>query len=104
MYTKATRDYRGGLPWENRAFAGGPTLPRVASLAVVIVVASASGAAGTRPPRPRVLGISHVAFQVSDLAAARRFYEDFLGYRARPVTPARGGPGEPVLVPVNDRQ
>jgi peptidoglycan/xylan/chitin deacetylase (PgdA/CDA1 family)/predicted enzyme related to lactoylglutathione lyase len=79
-------------------------LPRVASLAVAIVIASAPWAAGAKPTRPRVLGISHVAFQVSDLAAARAFYEDFLGYRARPVTAAKAGPGECVLVPVNDRQ
>jgi len=37
------------------------------------------------------------------MAAARAFYEDFLGYRAVP-TGGKDGPGEPVLVPVNDRQ
>ena len=79
-------------------------MPRVASLAVALVIASAPWAAGAKPTRPRVLGISHVAFQVSDLAAARAFYEDFLGYRARSVTAAKAGPGECVLVPVNDRQ
>jgi catechol 2,3-dioxygenase-like lactoylglutathione lyase family enzyme len=31
------------------------------------------------PPRPRVTGIGHVAFRVSDAAAARRFYGDVLG-------------------------
>ena len=79
-------------------------MPRVASLAVVIVVASAAWGAGVKPARPRVLGISHVAFQVSDLGAARAFYEVFLGYRARPVAPGKDGPTEPLLVPVNDRQ
>ena len=32
------------------------------------------------PPRPHILGISHMALFVSDLAKARWFYEDFLGY------------------------
>jgi catechol 2,3-dioxygenase-like lactoylglutathione lyase family enzyme len=31
------------------------------------------------PARPRITGVSHVAFRVSDLAAARRFYVDVLG-------------------------
>jgi lactoylglutathione lyase len=75
-------------------------LPLLASLAVV--VASASLASVETPERPRVLGISHVAFRVSNLAAARAFYEDFLGYRASAA--GKQGPGEPVLVPVNDRQ
>lgn len=30
-------------------------------------------------PRPRVTGISHVAFRVSDVQSARRFYGDLLG-------------------------
>ncbi len=59
-----------------------------------LLVAPTSPAMSTRP---RVLGISHVAFRVSALAAARSFYEDFLGYRAA------GGP-ELALIPVNERQ
>lgn len=31
------------------------------------------------PARPRILGIAHVAFRVSDVAAARRFYGELLG-------------------------
>jgi len=77
-------------------------LPLVASL--VVVVASASLASALKPERPRVLGISHVAFRVSNPAAARAFYEDFLGYRAASAGAGKEGPGEPVLVPVNDRQ
>jgi catechol 2,3-dioxygenase-like lactoylglutathione lyase family enzyme len=36
--------------------------------------------AGDQPQRPRILGISHIGFYVSDLQKARRFYEDFLGF------------------------
>src|SRR5260370_18003159 len=31
--------------------------------------------------RPRILGIAHVAFYVSDLGKTRSFYKDFLGYQ-----------------------
>ena len=31
--------------------------------------------------RPKILGIAHIAFYVSDLAKAREFWTDFLGYR-----------------------
>ena len=40
------------------------------------------------PARPRITGIDHVAFRVSDAAAARRFYGDLLGLVER------GGAGE----------
>ena len=30
--------------------------------------------------RPKVLGVAHMAIYVKDLAKARQFYEDFLGY------------------------
>ena len=32
------------------------------------------------PARPKVLGVAHYSIFVSDLAKARAFYEDFLGY------------------------
>lgn len=36
--------------------------------------------AGDRPTRPKILGISHIGFYVSNLQKARWFYEDFLGF------------------------
>src|SRR5271165_82933 len=33
------------------------------------------------PARPKILGIAHIAFYVSDLAKARAFWTDFLGYQ-----------------------
>jgi hypothetical protein len=32
------------------------------------------------PSRPLILGVAHIAFQVSDLAKARAFYGELLGY------------------------
>jgi lactoylglutathione lyase len=40
----------------------------------------AARAAGT-PSRPKILGIAHIAFYVSDLGKAREFWTDFLGYQ-----------------------
>jgi catechol 2,3-dioxygenase-like lactoylglutathione lyase family enzyme len=68
-------------------------MPLVTSL--VLAAALASGAA---PERPRILGVSHVAFRVSQLAPARSFYQDFLGY---PVTNADN---DLAVVRVNERQ
>lgn len=36
--------------------------------------------AGTPPDRPRIVGLSHVAFFVHDLDAARAYYTKFRGY------------------------
>src|SRR3974390_3102339 len=60
-----------------------------------------------RPPvsRPRVLGVAHMAIYVKDLAKARQFYEDFLGY-AEPFTlPKEDGAGVRIaFVKINDYQ
>ena len=53
--------------------------PRVAIVALVTL------AAAPAPARPRIVGISHVAFRVSDAAAARSFYEGWLGLRGMAV-------------------
>src|SRR5436305_1780648 len=66
-------------------------MKRSAALAAVVAVLSAalSLATAAEPqadgttlprPRPRVLGLSHVAFWVHDLEASRAFYKDFLGF------------------------
>lgn len=56
------------------------------------------------PRRPRITGISHAAFFVSDLAKARAFYEGFLGYRS-PYSIPRKDPKEPLVwIKINDRQ
>lgn len=54
---------------------------------VTVVLCSAAFTTGAllapaadTPPRPRILGDAHVAFYVSDLAKARTFYKDFLGF------------------------
>jgi lactoylglutathione lyase len=48
---------------------------------LLAVTAFALLVAPATPPRPRILGISHVALRVSSVPAARAFYEEFLGLR-----------------------
>lgn len=56
------------------------------------------------PPRPKLYGVAHYSLFVSDLAKARAFYEDFLGY-AEPFTlPKPDGSVQMVFVKINDHQ
>lgn len=52
------------------------------------------------PTRPALVGLDHVAFKISDVDAAQRFYGELLGY---PVVQPRMA-GAPLLVRVNKRQ
>ncbi len=67
----------------------------MAAVAASIAVASTSQA----PPRPPVLGLAHVRVMTGDLAAARRFYGDLLGF---PEVPQASG--AVAIFRVNDRQ
>jgi len=69
----------------------------VAVTAFVALLAPAS------PPRPRILGISHVGLKVSDVAAARAFYEGFLGLRELRVSGRQYVELRPGLAPEEDR-
>lgn len=56
------------------------------------------------PQRPRIVGISHAAFYVSDMAKARAFYEGFLGFQS-PYSIPRKNPNEQLVwIKINDRQ
>ncbi len=49
--------------------------------AVLSLLALPAVHAAGQPQRPKILGIAHMAFYVSDLAKARMFWTDFLGYQ-----------------------
>lgn len=56
---------------------------RIAILILVVVVCALVSAARDQSSdlkRPLITGVAHIAFQVSDLAKARAFYGEFLGY------------------------
>jgi catechol 2,3-dioxygenase-like lactoylglutathione lyase family enzyme len=50
-------------------------------LTVILALIPFLLSAADAPPRPKILGIAHIAFYVSDLAKAREFWTDFLGYQ-----------------------
>src|SRR5688500_14173796 len=50
------------------------------------------------PERPRILGISHLALRVSDMAAAKAFYGGILGLSERPGPAFAIGPRQYVLI------
>jgi catechol 2,3-dioxygenase-like lactoylglutathione lyase family enzyme len=67
-------------------------------------VAGAQNAKDSAPKRPRITGISHAAFYVSDMKKAREFYEGFLGF-ASPFSIPRKDPKEQLVwIKINDRQ
>ena len=56
------------------------------------------------PRRPRITGIAHAAFYVTDMAKARAFYEGYLGFQS-PFSIPRKTPGENLVwIKINDRQ
>ena len=56
------------------------------------------------PVRPKVFGVAHYSIFVSDLAKARAFYEDFLGYEEAFTLPRADGTVQMAFVKINDHQ
>ncbi len=55
--------------------------------------------------RPRILGAAHAAFYVSDLAKARTFYTDFLGFAEAPFALKKSDGAERIIfIKINDTQ
>src|SRR5437588_11362744 len=54
--------------------------------------------------RPRILGVAHIAFYVSDLSKARGFYEDFLGFEEPFSLKREDGSVRVAFVKINDKQ
>jgi lactoylglutathione lyase len=56
------------------------------------------------PARPKVFGVAHYSIFVSDLAKARAFYEDFLGYEEAFTLPKADGTVQMAFLKINDLQ
>jgi len=56
------------------------------------------------PARPKVFGLAHYSIFVGDLAKARAFYEDFLGYEEAFTLPQPDGTVQMAFVKINDHQ
>jgi catechol 2,3-dioxygenase-like lactoylglutathione lyase family enzyme len=60
--------------------------------------------AAEAPARPRILGVAHMALYVSDLAKARAFYKDFLGFEEPFALKRKDGADRIVFIKINDQQ
>lgn len=73
-------------------------------LLLLVSFGLASLSAQEAPQRPRITGISHAAFYVSDMAKARAVYEGFLGYQSPFSIPRKDPREQLVWIKINDRQ
>ena len=78
------------------------TLPR--SVMVILLLVSVFRFPTIAADRPPIVGIAHVAFQVSDLAKAQTFYGELLGYEPAFRLYREDGSTSLVYFKVNDRQ
>jgi len=80
------------------------TIRTIAFLVLTSLLLSPQGTGTHQVTRPHVLGVAHMALFVSDLAKARAFYEDFLGY-AEPYSLKRDdGTDRIAFVKINEDQ
>src|SRR4249920_746716 len=71
---------------------------------LLLFTATALALGAAEPKRPRILGVSHAAFYVSDMAKARAFYEGFLGFQSPYSIPRKDPTEQLVWIKLNDRQ
>jgi len=77
----------------------------IRSLALfVLVFVAASCAQKQEVKRPQILGVAHIALYVSDLAKARGFYEEFLGFEEPISLKREDGSVSIAFVKINDKQ
>lgn len=73
------------------------------AIRLAILLLGAAGLAAQEVPRPRIVGVPHVAFRVHDIEASRHFYKDFLGY-SEPFSITADGKLVMTFIKINDRQ
>jgi len=74
------------------------------ALAAVLAISSVFSLAQTPVQRPRLPGIAHVAFRVSDVAKTVAFYQDLLGYQEPFSLDSGNGKSAISFMKVNDLQ
>jgi len=73
-------------------------------IAVFLLLATLAMRAADGDKRPRILGVAHMAYYVSDLAKARAYYEDFLGFQEAFSVKSGDGTDHAVFIKINDQQ
>jgi catechol 2,3-dioxygenase-like lactoylglutathione lyase family enzyme len=79
-------------------------MTRLLGALIVAALLAHTSTAQAPPPRPKVLGIAHIALFVSDLPQARAFYQGLLGFEEPFTLPKPDGSVEIAFVKINDRQ
>jgi len=79
---------------------------RLGAVALVVLCGMVTSSARSQQvERPRITGISHVGFYVSDLPKAIGFWHDFLGYDEMYTLPKKDGSGVRIaFIKINDLQ
>ncbi|HEV3039248.1 MAG TPA: VOC family protein [Candidatus Angelobacter sp.] len=73
-------------------------------LLLVLLFPIATMGAKDEPKRPRILGVAHMALNVSDLQKARAFYKDFLGYQEPYTLKRDDGSDRIAFIKINEDQ
>jgi catechol 2,3-dioxygenase-like lactoylglutathione lyase family enzyme len=84
--------------------AGKKAAVKVAIVASLVATASSQLFAQQPVQRPKILGISHVGFYVSDLPKALWFWDDFLGYAEPYDLKKKDGSVRIAFIKINDHQ
>jgi lactoylglutathione lyase len=71
---------------------------------ILFALLALTSLAAQEPRRPKILGVAHVAFAVSDIGKARAFYKDLLGYGEPFWLEKPSGELDLTFIKVNDRQ
>jgi lactoylglutathione lyase len=71
---------------------------------ILCLLLLAMATAGGEPKRPKILGVAHMALYVSDLAKARVFYRDFMGYGEPYVLKRKDGADRIAFIKINEDQ
>jgi catechol 2,3-dioxygenase-like lactoylglutathione lyase family enzyme len=71
---------------------------------LIVLAAAAVGAPVDSPPRPKILGVAHIALFVHDVDRARLFYRDFLGFGEPFKLDNPDGSLSLTFIKINDRQ
>lgn len=73
-------------------------------LFLFFVLIASSLYAEEEPKRPRILGVAHMAFYVSDLQKARDFYKSYLGFGEKYSFKGKDGADRVAVIKINDNQ
>jgi catechol 2,3-dioxygenase-like lactoylglutathione lyase family enzyme len=77
---------------------------RIAVFFLVLASLATATQAADKPKSPRILGVAHIAYYVSDLTKAREYWENFLGFQEAFALKNADGTDHIAYVKINDRQ